>query len=548
MTTGQETRRRAAGWTGASLTQKFLVITMLLTGVRIGALFFSDINLGPDETQYWYWAQTPAFGYFSKPPLIAWAIAATTALFGDAPWAVRLISPIAQSVAAVFIFATGCRLFDEKTGFWSGAIWLTLPGVFLSSMLITTDALLLACWTAAIYFTTRLMQAGALRPQTKLGSGTFDRQQSALKVWALAAGLGCALGFAFLAKYAAIYFPLCLGLAFVFARARLPLGALFAAAIVALFLIAPNLVWNANNGFQTVSHTAANANWGGSLFHPAALGDFIIGQFGVFGPIGFALFIFGAVQTIRTGGAPMDQTTVMGAPEKSAEEKFANKKYAEEGASASFPKPFNAYIFLLCFSAPPIIIISVQSFISRAHANWAAVAYPAAAILVAGLAVRAASQKWLKASIGLHFAVGVSAIIAVSNFGLVDKAGFSNAIKRVRGWEAQGEAIIKASEGYDIILGDDREVLGGLLYYARGANTEFRAWDSNDLIDHHYEAFMALDPYTKGRILYVTTFENGDPLINRFRVIDPQGVIVADLKRGRERRLHLFDVRDFIDE
>ena len=48
------------------------------------------VTLYVDEAQYWTWAQNLDWGYFSKPPVIAWLIAASTALFGDGILAVKL--------------------------------------------------------------------------------------------------------------------------------------------------------------------------------------------------------------------------------------------------------------------------------------------------------------------------------------------------------------------------------------------------------------------------------------------------------------------------
>ena len=54
--------------------RRFAVFAIGLTLLRIVALILSDADLGPDEGQYWFWSQAPAFGYFSKPPMIAWVI------------------------------------------------------------------------------------------------------------------------------------------------------------------------------------------------------------------------------------------------------------------------------------------------------------------------------------------------------------------------------------------------------------------------------------------------------------------------------------------
>src|SRR3546814_6484554 len=65
-----------------------------LTLLRIAGLAMTGLELHGDEAQYWSWAQKLDFGYFTKPPLIAWVIAATTAACGDGEACVRLSSPL----------------------------------------------------------------------------------------------------------------------------------------------------------------------------------------------------------------------------------------------------------------------------------------------------------------------------------------------------------------------------------------------------------------------------------------------------------------------
>ena len=44
----------------------------VLTAVRLIGLKFSVVDLYFDESQYWAWSREPAFGYYSKPPVLAW--------------------------------------------------------------------------------------------------------------------------------------------------------------------------------------------------------------------------------------------------------------------------------------------------------------------------------------------------------------------------------------------------------------------------------------------------------------------------------------------
>ena len=75
-------------------TPLVLIILITITFARIFALILSPIELSVDEAQYWHWSLTPDFGYFTKPPMIAWVIGLSTSLFGNEEWAVRLCSPI----------------------------------------------------------------------------------------------------------------------------------------------------------------------------------------------------------------------------------------------------------------------------------------------------------------------------------------------------------------------------------------------------------------------------------------------------------------------
>ena len=480
----------------------FLAMAFALTLARVLALVLSDVDLGPDETQYWFWAQHPEWGYFSKPPLIAWIIAATTSVFGDAPWAVRIAAPFLHAGTAGVLYALGAIIDSERpiekswVGFWAGSIWLTAPGVMLASLIISTDTPLLFFWAVGLLCFFKLADPDAPRE----------------RAWRLAILLGAAIGAGMLAKYAAIYFVIGAGLAVITTRARIrPIDAAIAVG-AALALIAPNLLWNAGNGFQTVSHTAANANWSGELLNPVALAVFLVGQLAVFGPITLALLTIAAVQFGKT-------------PPHSSVRPWVGRA-------------------LLAFIAPPIIIISLQSFISRAHANWAAAAFPAAAVLVALWAVRTQRQRWLAAGVAINLAIGVVGMIASTNFALIDQSGAGDLIKRVRGWEAQGAEIAARAGAYDAMVADDREVIGALVYYARSAQKTVFALNSNNRIDHHFEAFYPAPSEAKGPLLYVTTRVDGLGAKSKYRSVRSIGAARAVLADGEIRTLYLFEIAE----
>ena len=59
----------------------FLCVVVLL--IKIIAIYITEFDLFGDEAQYWIWSQNPYFGYYSKPPLLAWLIALVCFFFGN---------------------------------------------------------------------------------------------------------------------------------------------------------------------------------------------------------------------------------------------------------------------------------------------------------------------------------------------------------------------------------------------------------------------------------------------------------------------------------
>ena len=466
-----------------------------LVVLRVAALILDPNSLYADETQYWLWAQNPDWGYFSKPPLIAWIIAATTALFGDADWAVRLSAPFLHAATAVFLGLTAGRLFGVRTGALAGLIWMTMPAVWLSSTIISTDAVLMTGWSAGLYALVRLREG----PD-----------------WGFAVLLGVAAAWAFLAKYAAIYFLLGLGLStLVDAPARRALVSLqgLTAGVIFIALISGNLVWNAANDFATVSHTAANANWSSGLFNFDELITFVVDQFGVFGPVAFAALLAALAAAFR---------------------------------DVSFDwKAARPRLMLALFTAPALVIVSIQAFISRAHANWAASAYAAGAILVAAWFLE--GGRWRRAALGLAFAIHVISGLALMAFAastpLSDAAGLANAFKRVREWPATVEAVARVADeaGVAAIAYDNRNDFHQMQRYGPDDGPALYMWMRYAGAHNFAEATWPLPDGFDQPVLMVSERPREIPLMERdFERFEPAGEIAIALGGGRERRYHLF--------
>ncbi len=490
-------------WVRPNPVQAFAIFWFGIISIRIGLLFLSDLNLGPDETQYWFWSKNLDFGYFSKPPLIAWTIAFTTALFGDAEWAVRIAAPILHGGSAIFLFGLGKLLFDSKTGFWIATAWLLMPGIIFSSSIMSTDVVLLFFWSGALYFFFRLLKF--IEYDNKEKPPLIDK-----------ISLGICFGLGILAKYAMVYFFIAAILGIFTSsqwRSKQLLQSLILPLLIMVAILAPNIWWNIRNDFLTISHTAANANWKENLFHPLELLEFLGAQIGILGPVIF----FASFSTFNKLRSPGTKNTI----------------------NSSYQK------LLLFFALTPIVIVSIQAFISRAHANWGATAYPAFLVLVCAGFIHHRKQIWLTVNHTLNLAVMIVLAIGFSNFALLDFLGLSNATKRVRGWETQGERIVQLANQYDQVMADDRELIGLILYYGQQEGRNFVSWNSNHKIDDHYEAFIPFKPEDSLKTLYITTVESAidvSPWFDTVIKIDEQTMTL----NGRPvKTLYFFEIGDF---
>lgn len=421
-----------------TLLRGALVALLVLTAVRIGALFATPLELYPDEAQYWLWSRTLDFGYYSKPPMIAWLIALTTAIGGDAEAWVRLSGPILHMVTALALFATGRALGGARDGgplgLMAGLIYSLMPAVQLSSFALSTDAPLLAALSISLWLYVRISGARVVADPDAAEAPVHP---------ALFVALGLALGAAFLSKYAALYFAggfVAHSLLVPSARRRwTPLGLMLCLGVFAL-VISPNLIWNATHGFQTVSHTADNAAWeAGKLGNPLSLLRFWVGQVAVFGPVaitGFGLAGWALVRAVRSGNRP------------------------------------SAGLWLIAgLCLLPLVLVSVQAFLSRAHANWAATAYLGASLWVAVLWARSTRlHLWLGALVGIQGALAVLVLAVLYMPSLATPLGLDNSLKRVRGWEALTQTILSEARqqpNLSAIAVDDRFLFNAMAYYGR---------------------------------------------------------------------------------
>ena len=336
----------------------FALLSVALV-VKIFAILTTGFDFFGDEAQYWIWSQNLDFGYYSKPPLLAWIIGVFSFLFGNAFEVLKIIPISLYVLSSIVVGFISQELYNnKKLALLSGATFYLLPAVSVSSFLISTDVVLILFWSLSLLFLIKV------RKNPKIINFFL---------------LGIFLGLSFLAKYAAIYFLLSL---VVLIFLDIEIRKIFFKKIfyfvffvgTSFVILLPNIIWNIKNNWVTLSHTSDNASLDKLNFNLLQGGEFILSQGIMVGPLLFIFFLI-TINKIKYN--------------------FETK-------------------FLLSFSLPILLIVFSESVLVRANANWAAVALVSLSIFFTNH-IYNLSKKILLANNLFNFCVCVVLFFFISN-------------------------------------------------------------------------------------------------------------------------------------
>ena len=470
-----------------------LVIGLLVTAYRLWVIRHLGIDLYVDEAYYWGWSKALDWGYFSKPPVIAALIAASTAAFGDGILAVKLPALLLYPATSLVLAALGTRLFDARIGFWSGLAFLTMPLVGALGLFVSTDAPLLFFWSLGMLFLLRALEHQRWRD------------------WL---GLGLAVGLGLLSKYTmAAFLPSALLVMLMLPRGRRALVSPrpWLALLLALAVFAPNLWWNWQNDFPTLRHTAAITHVDDGVSDSANLGEFLVAQLASFGPL-LSIGLIWALFSLRT---------------------------VWRGAAAFQP--------LLAFCLPLLLLVGAQAASGGANGNWAAPAYVAGTILTIAFWIDSGRRTWAICAVALN-TVLVSLIYHwpdLTSLAGVEMTRSKDPYKRARGWHelASGVAPALRSHPEAILVAGDRELLAQLIYFDRPK--EYASWNPAGNVIDHYQLTTTLRDKVGRDVLLVSRSPSIDAITARFASSELVGNVKVDIYRDFGREVHVFLLRDF---
>lgn len=435
----------------------------------------SQLPLSEDEAYYTAWSLTPDWGYWTKPPMIAWAIGLCRELFGPTLEAVRVVPALAFFLCGVTLFRLVLDLGGSSLQAWvSTVLWMTTPLVSFYGLIATTDSMLMLFWLLAMRSAWQALQG-----------------RSAHWIWT-----GLWVGLGLLSKYSMVLFGVGVVAALLHPAWRWHWRSpwLYAGGVVASLVFAPNLWWNFTQGAPTLHHTAQISGGGiGYGLRWMSLLEFWLAQWAVTGLV--ALVVCGLW--------------------------LKSKPWRSDAAGTA-----HAALWVVHAAWPMLLVISIQALFTRAHANWAAPALISVLLGAAWWMVQGRHVRWFQLALALH----VLFMAALYGYDLYAKplnirpSVFSDPFWTLRSWPDLNRAVINAwwTQASDVqradwrIASEDRGIVAQVQATLNLPAGQALGWQLADAPDNHFEQRFPIRSGTPSQQVLLITRMPEATVLQRF--------------------------------
>lgn len=260
------------------------VLAIAAAAVFVHIAFSLGYGHHRDELYFLAAGQRLALGYVDQPPLTPALARLAAEWFGRSLAGLRLFPALGHGALVVLAALLAAEFGGGRAARWLAAVCVAVSSLFLViGNSLSTTAIDQVVWVAAAYLVVRLLRSGDGR-------------------WWL--GIGAVLGVGLQNKHTVLLFAMGLAMALVPARLtrwlRTPWP--WAGAAIALALWAPNLWWQAANGWPTLAMLASLQDANSGLAASLAFAPL---QIGMTNPFLAPVWMAGLWRLLRApGGAP----------------------------------------------------------------------------------------------------------------------------------------------------------------------------------------------------------------------------------------------------
>ena len=230
----------------------------LAFALALKLVYLGLLDLLPEEAYYWDYTQHPDWSYLDHPPMIAWLIRAGTAIFGSSAFGVRIGNFLLSLLTVRWTYGLTRNLFGKNVAFGAAMFAFSLPFLFFTGYFALPDGPVLAFWAGTLFYLERALLA--------------ERRGA----WI---GAGVCLGLGMDSKYTIVLLAVATLLFMISdrrSRAWLQRPEPYAAALIALLLFTPVLVWNAQHDWASFTFQGSRRMSTGTGFSLDAMFAFLL--------------------------------------------------------------------------------------------------------------------------------------------------------------------------------------------------------------------------------------------------------------------------------
>ena len=478
---------------GLNILQKYLdarqdnsryTLFSLLFLLGIGAFwifyaYHSGLDLAPDEAYYWDWSRKLDWGYYEKPPLVAWSFALVKAILGSTTFSIRAGNAFITIGTVLGILFLVKRTFASRVGLWTVVTIVLTPGMAAAAFIFTIDTPLMFFWTWGCFITFLAVLK---------------------KTWLLWILSGVFIGAACLAKQVAMIFPFALVFVLFISpahRNQLRSPKVWTSIFISYAMLLPPLIWNHGHDWITFSHSAHHVEIDPThLVRPNLFFEYLGSQAGLLGPVLFVLVFIALWLYLKKGVLSLG---------------FRNT-------------------FLIFLSYPALLGFHFISLFSRVHPNWPDTFYITAYPLTVAWAMEKKDDeeigKMKKRKLWLAIGICVGALFTFLTYypSVLSELGFPLTAKtdptiRLSGWSELGEEVGQVAEGLEqtqqwkqgnyFFFSNKRDYVCELAFYLPGQPRVF-FWVSKPKLETQYQVWGGLERRYGQNGIFVT--RDGSPI------------------------------------
>ncbi len=411
-------------------TRAVWIFLFLLTCIRLALLGTTDLS--GDEAHYWMWSERLAPAYFSKGPGVAFAIRASTAVFGATEFGVRFWSPLLSAGTSLLLFYFARRLFSATAGLWLVLALNATPIFNIGSFVMTIDPLSIFFWTAALFTFWRAV----------------ERSPEFSWFWP---ATGLLIGLGFLCKYTNALELISIVLVLLLVpRLRREFKRPGFYLLIGLFVLCtlPPVIWNQQHAWITLLHLRDRGGLESAPgFHPLELLSFLSEHFATYSPLLFLALTWAV---------------------------FASWRRVRQQFKT---------LYLFWFGLPVFAFYFLLSCNKAAAPNWDALAFIGFALLAVGYwREKLEGRPGLQRAFAVAFLLGIAMSVVALDTDLVRSAGIvlrHDHSNQLRGWKSATNAIEKVRNDVEMqlkepvfLIADERDRASEISFYLKEKRTE----------------------------------------------------------------------------